>query len=234
MGRVPTMWNGLEVPRQAAIDDLAEMLRGDPPSCWAAFAALAERADPSALALLVDQSKSSDAYRRRAAAEAIGQSPIGTSALVRLRALLADPAPIVLRAAADAVGKLRDQVSHDDVCRLLTSRDGSTRMASLRALDALWQDEDFERVLAVAANERDNRVRKQASFVMSHHVAFGWRRLMPLWQHSEIPRERAWACDLIARFGGASDRPLLEAFLNDRDGHVRDRAERAIAALGQR
>ena len=215
----------------AGLAELAQILRGDAPDCWTAFIALSERTEPAALDLLLAQCQSSDPHRRRAAIDAIGASPLGRTALTTVRKLLNDPIEPVQHAAIEAAAKLRDSGSHSVIRDLLKSRSVYTRGAAMRALDQLWQDGDFDAVFRVATTDRDERARKQASFVLIGHVPPAWRRLVEFWQDSAVPRERAWACDLIERFGDASDRALAERFLKDSDGHVRDAAGRALITL---
>jgi HEAT repeat protein len=228
-------WNGHEIPRSASVAELASMLRSGPPGCWLAFRALSERYDPAALELVLAETQSADPLRRRAAAEAVGDSAIGNAGVSHIRRLLSDESPIVVRSAADAAAKLRDAGSHDPIVGLLRDRDASTRQAAIGALDELWRDEDFDGLLVIASEDPDERTRREAGFVLKNHAsAPRWRSLVELWQGSELPRERAWACDLIGQFGSGEDLVNAARFLRDPDGHVRSAAQRALDAVNER
>jgi len=227
-------WNGHEIPDEAAVDELARMLDGDPPAPWLAFIALASRSDPAALRLIVEQCGNVDPHKRRAAIEAIGASPIGTEAIECVRRALGDPAPSVVDAAIEAVGRLRDEASRARLAEFLRDRNPYYRGYALLALGEMWSDADFDAVFDIAQRDRDERNRKNAAFLLRDHPPMDWRRLVELWRDSELPRERGWVCDLIAERGEAADRALLERLRRDPDGHVRQRAEEALIALETR
>jgi HEAT repeat protein len=197
------------------------------PACWPAFTALAESADPRSVHVLVRQLESRDWTRRRAAAEALGKNPGGANVATKLRATLADPKPYVVQAAAGAVAAIRDRESRPALLALLIDRDESTRMAALWALQELWESTDVDRVLRIADEDESVDVRKAANWLLKRHAAPEmWRSLFEVWSRSQVPRERAWAAELAAAFGGPSARDLLEPFLSDQDGHVRKYARR--------
>jgi HEAT repeat protein len=226
-------WNGHEVPDEADLSLLARMLDGDAPAPWLAFVALGARSDPAALALIVQQCASVDPQKRRAAIEAIGSSPIGAQAIENVRRALDDPAPPVVDAAILAIGRLRDEVSRPRLRARLSDKNPYYRGYALLALGDMWSDADFDAVLEIAQRDRDERNRKNAAFLLRAHP-LEWRRLVELWRESELPRERAWVCELIGERGDVSDHSLLERLRRDSDGHVRQRAEEALLAIEER
>jgi HEAT repeat protein len=234
-GMRPSTWNGHTIPRSAHVAELASMLQEAPPACWIAFRALSERDDAAAIALLVAETESRDPLRRRAAVEAIGDSPVGKMGVSQLRHMFSDASPIVVRSAAEAARKLRDAASHDPIVGLLRRGDASMRQEALRTLDELWRGGDLERVLVVARQDADDATRRQASFVLKNHASPAeWRLLLDLWQRSVVPRERVWACELIRDFGVKEDGPLAEPFLIDSNGHVRRAAKSALEVVNAR
>ena len=227
-------WQSEKTPRDAAVIKLRILLQQEPPTCWIAFRALGESRDAAAIDLLVAQAESPDEFRRRAAVEAIGQSPLGGTAVAEVRRLLADRSPFVVRSAIEAAARLRDEQSHPAVLAFLKDRDALTRHEAVRALDALWHEDDFEGLLATLSRDPDDDTRKEAAWILRRHAPADSRVLIERWRSGSLPRERVWACELIAKSGDPNDRPILEALLGDSDGHVRDAARRALTALDKR
>jgi hypothetical protein len=220
-----------KIPEGPEIGELRQLLREAPPTCWLAFRRLAEVNHPSALQILVAETKHPDEYRRRAAAEALGRSPLGADAVGDVRRLLTDSSPYVVRAALAAAATLRDDHSHEAVLRHLNDGEAATRHTALRALDALWRDEDSAAVLALASNDPDSDVRKEAGWLLRHHVPPDPRPLLKRWLSSEIPRERVWAAELMRISVAEYDRASLDFLLRDTDGHVREAAKRTLSAI---
>src|SRR2546423_1246017 len=220
------IWNGLPIPQDAALDDLAEMVRQDPPLCWLAFRALAEHSDPRAVDVLTKESGNPDQFRRRAAVEALGQNTHGGAARGQVRASLGDSSPFVVIAALEASARLGDQNSHDAIRKLLSSKHGAIRREALQALGVLWRDDDLDDVLATMTNDPNNEVRKEAAWVLSRHAPVD-PRLIERWRVSTLPRDRVWVCDFLARSSIPDRIAILQSLLHDPDGHVRKAARRA-------
>jgi HEAT repeat protein len=227
-------WQGARIPRDAPVIELRALLQWGPPTCWIAFRALGESRDAAAIDLLISEAESPDEFRRRAAVEALGQSSLGGAAVAHVRRLLADPSPFVTRSAIEAAARLRDEQSHSAVLAFLKDRDALTRYEAVRALDALWREDDFENLLATMSKDPDDDTRKEAAWILRRHAPADSRVLIERWRSGPLPRERVWACELIAQSGGPNDRAILEALLRDSDGHVRDAARRALAGLDKR
>jgi HEAT repeat protein len=234
---VPPAWNGLAVPIEASIDDLSLMLTAPPPDCWRAFEALGRHPTARALALLIDQTTSSDPYRRAKAIQSIGSHHLGQSAVGDVRRLLGDSNQFVLRGALGAAAVLKDDRLHDDVLRVALTADLRSRLHAMDAVAALWRRDDFAELFRWAATDPDIEVRRKASFVLNwcaKDEATTWRDLAGLWLNSDLPRERVWVCELLGRHGGREDLQLLSKLLSDIDGHVRHAATRAVAAVTAR
>ena len=234
MRRIEPTWQGAKIPRDAPVIELRALLEQDPPSCWIAFRALGESRDAAAIDLLMVEAESPDEFRRRAAVEAIGQSPLSETAVAEVRRLLADRSPFVVRSAIEAAARLRDAQSHGEVLAFLKDRDSLTRHEAVRALDALWREDDFEALVEVMSKDPDDDTRKEAAWILRRHAPADSRVLIEWWRSGALPRERVWACELIAQSREPNDRPILEALLGDGDGHVRDAARRALAGLDKR
>jgi hypothetical protein len=216
-----------------SLGELAALLRQPPPACWLAFRRLAQIGDSSALQLLVAETKDPDEFRRRAAVEALGRSPLGAQAVGDVRRLLSDTSPYVVRSALEAAAALRDDDSHDAILRYLNDDEPSTRSTALHALDAVWRDEDSDAVLALESHDADGDIRKEAGWLLRHHLPANPRPLLQRWLSSEIPRERVWAAELMRETVAYYDRSSLEKLLRDTDGHVREAAKRTLAAIQQ-
>jgi hypothetical protein len=78
----------------------------------------------------------------------------------------------------------------------------------------------------------NEEARKEGAFACRSLVSLGnWRRLVDEWLSDPIPRHRIWAAELLAEFGSVADRLTLDRLCADPDGHVRNAAQRATAAL---
>lgn len=179
--------------------------------------------------LLREQLASPDWTRRRAAANALGKHQKASEAAPDLRVALADQSPYVVRAVIEALAAIKDKESRPRVLSLLRDRDPATRASAVCALGALWEPVDVGPVLHAAQTDRSAEVRKQASWVLHEHAASAsWEQLFGLWSQSDVPRERIWATELAAAFGGSDITDVLKPFLTDTDGHVRRAAERVV------
>ncbi len=58
--------------------------------------------------------------------------------------------------------------------------------------------------------------------------------LFEAWRVDPLARHRVWACELVEKFSDPAGAVALEALRADRDGHVRDAANRALRTLGDR
>ena len=230
----PTLWNGIEVPYGASVEELARWTDGPAPQRWAAFVALAHTPGDSALEALKDRAVSADAHVRRIALEAISVHPDGHRLRVVILSLLSDRDGFVVRSACEAAARHRLADAHDSILRLLSAGDGLTRAAALRALGALWQEQDFPEVLRLFTSDPSDEVRKEAGWTLHSVVSFAnWQALFALWRASTVPRHRTWACELAAMYGGREVLADLRSLSGDADGHVRNRADEAIKVLNE-
>jgi HEAT repeat protein len=231
----PTLWNGIEVPYGASVEELAKRTDDAAPSRWAAFVALAHTPGDSALEVLKDRAGSADAHVRRIAVEAIGVHPDGHQLRAVILSLLSDRDGFVVRSACDAAARHGLTDAHDPIVRLLSAADGLTRGSALRAVRELWQEADFPEVLRVFTSDTSDEVRKEAGWTLySLASSDNWRTLFALWRTSSVPRHRTWACELAAMYGGPEMLADLRSLSGDADGHVRNRADDAINALKER
>jgi len=209
------------------VDRAARLVEGPAPACWRGFKALGKAGDARSLELLGKQLGSPDWTRRRAAATALASHRLAKGAVLDLRTALADRSPYVVRAAAEAVAAVGDQASRPRLLALMGDPDPSTRATAVCALGALWDSRDVGPLIRVAQTDSSTEVRKQASWVLHEHAgSANWEELFALWSTSGVPRERIWAMELAATFGGQTVGGLLQPFLTDTDGHVRRAAQR--------
>jgi HEAT repeat protein len=205
------------------------------PKAWAAICALAEKPDTEALETLIELSKSTDPYVRRAAVEGIGIHWSGQMAFEVVCQALHDRDNVVVRSAMEAAAKLHLQSAHERVAGLVTTSEQSTRLAALRALEVLWQSSDFEVVFDRYLNDLSPSVRKQAAWTLHKNIgAERWERVFSIWSHDELPRHRTWACQLAGRFGSRAVLSVLEQLRADPDGHVRRAAKHALEHIAAR
>jgi HEAT repeat protein len=229
----PSTLNGVPIPYDAPIADLRVTIGEYGSKAGAAIRALAEKPEEEALTALIEFSKSSDPYLRRASIEAIGIHRSGRTALEVICQALRDPNVIVVRAAIEAAAGLRLQPAHQRVLELATVSEESTRVVALRALEVLWQSSDFESVFAIYLHDPSDTVRKQAAWTIRENIcAEHWERAFRAWANDALPRHRMWACEIGGRFGSKSVLLVLKELLTDADGHVRDAAQLALQKIG--
>jgi len=56
-----------------------------------------------------------------------------------------------------------------------------------------------------------------------------WLQLFELWKKDPLARRRLWACKLAERFGAAELREDILVLADDKGGHVRKPANKALA-----
>jgi HEAT repeat protein len=163
------------------------------------------------------------------AVEAIGIHPEGNRLHDTLCRLLSDADGLVVRSACEAAAVKRVTAAHDSILRLIDAEEESTRIVSLHALRALWQESDFERVFRAFSSDGSTAVRKEAAWTLRSNASPStWRRLFEVWRASSLPRYREWACELASAYGSSNVLPDLRRLVNDTDGHVRKRAAQAV------
>jgi len=231
----PTIWNGVQVPYGATVEELAHLVDGPIPARWAAFVALAHTPGEPALAVLRASAESPDPHVRRIAVEAIGIHPEGNRLDAILCRLLSDEHGTVVRSACEAAAVKRVAAAHDSILRLIDAGEESTRVVSLRALRTLWQESDFDRVFRAFSSDSSTDVRREAAWTLQSNASRAtWRRLFEVWLADSLPRHREWACDLASAYGGSDVLTDLSGLVNDIDGHVRERAAQAVRDLEAR
>lgn len=229
------IWNGIEVPYDATVQELKTLALGPAPACWAAFVALSQKPEAEALHILEDFARSPDSFVRRAAAEGLGRHPSGNQAVPALVACLQDSSEYVVRSACEAVAELRVDEAHEHVVRLVASSIEATRKAALRTLRSIWQEQDFALVFSVFRNDQSETVQNEAAWTMRDVAAeTNWGPLFSLWAQDHRPRHRLWACEIAGSYGGPDVIPSLIELSKDTDGHVRRMALRAVDQVQSR
>lgn len=232
MQRRPPIWDGVPVPYEASLEELARLLRRPAPERWVAFVALAHRPGEAALALLREEATSEDPHVRRIALEAIGVHPQGRRLREMVCAGLEDEAPFVIRTACRAAARLELCEAQDALIRLVQIADDATRVAALQALRHLRAESAFGPALGLFDSAASDTVRKEAAWTLralaSPHT---WRGLFEMWRSDPLPRHRVWACELAEEHRAADKLPELRGLRDDPDGHVRKRATCAIRTI---
>jgi HEAT repeat protein len=231
----PEIWNGVKVPYDVSVEDLARLAQGTAPHRWAAFVALAHLPDDSALAFLQESAESPDPHVRRIAVEALGVHPDGPRASTVIVRLLADSHGIVVRSACEAARRQQLAEAHDSIIRLLNSPEDSTRRVAVRTLRSMWRESDLDRILEIFTSDPSSEVKKEAAWTLQAAGSeSNWRQLFAMWQADSLPRHRRWAVELAGAFGDVGTLPQVQRLAADVDGHVRHRATQAIVEIEAR
>ena len=231
----PEIWNGIQVPYEMSVGELAQLAKSNAPGRWAAFVALAHSEHDTALAPLQESADSSDPHVRRIAVEALGVRPDGSRAAAVIIQLLADSHEVVVRSACEAASRQQLTEAHDAVLQLLNSSAESTRCVAVQTLRSLWRETDFDRVLRAFTSDSSSEVKREAAWTLQSVASeSNWQQLFAIWQADALPRHRRWAAELAGTFGNSGFLTQLERLAQDVDGHVRDRATQAIRDLQAR
>jgi HEAT repeat protein len=227
----PESVNGLPVPYEVSLKDLAELASGPAPARWPAFYAIGRINTEAAIVILSDFARARDDHTRRTAIEVLGRVPNRPESDLILLSALRDSSGQVARTACDIVGARRWNDARPALRDLARGTDLETRVSAVRALAQLGHPEDVDVAEALMASS-DAKVRNEAAFACHALVSSAsWRRLATEWLSDPVPRHRAWASELFGQFGSAEDRLVLDRLRADPDGHVREAARRAVTVL---
>lgn len=231
----PPVVNGVPVPYEAPLDELAQMLDCSD-TVEVAARALAHDGSPESLGLLrpLLHDNAGDWRRRQAAVEALGMHPLGGEEAARVIELLDDPIPHVVWAASLAAASLglTQAVPH-----LLAALDSSERFVASGAHNALFklQQPGDTKTLIDKYRTGDYERRKSIGTLIAVRVRpRSWRDVYEPFKVSDVAEHRELACRIAHAFGGTEVRSDLEVLASDSDGHVRGAARRALAAIEAR
>ena len=230
--RKPSRLNSADVPYDASVPDLLQAASKAGPAAWAALTALGHHDSNEAYDALRPLAASPDWRYRRAALEAMACHVRAGEARGLFCAGLEDESPYVVRTACDIVATRRITEAHAAVRGLLGSRDPATRDRAVITIGHLWAAEDFDTVHRLFRQDPSLNVRREAARTLRWRAdGSTWRILFESWRDDKLHRHRVWACQIAGEFGDASVATELKALAEDRDGHVRKAATRALEQL---
>ncbi len=199
---------------------------------WAALFALAAKPDPEAFDALVSILRHDDWEMRRFSVEAVRRHPRVTEARHAIIRLLFDQDDEVRQQACRVCAELGWQDAHEGITTLLHADNPDVRDTAANALNLLWRDDDYSRLLALYRGDSRRSVRIAAAKTLRARVSTRhWRSLFTFWAHDREVRHRVWACELLGHFGGSAYLPRLEPLLDDRNPNVRDAARDVVRKL---
>jgi HEAT repeat protein len=227
----PDLVNGVPVPHESPVAELAVAIRRPGPKAWAAFAALSAKGCSESLRVLREATADADWTLRRSAVEALGRHfAVAPDEPAIVRAF-ADSNDYVVRTACRAAAEGGVVGAHDAVVGLLRHRDPAHRESAWCALESLWRPGDFETAWPQARCESVEAVRRHAACALySNATRSDALVLVEHWVGDPVPRLRVWACRLVARFGAREGAETVRPLLTDRDGHVRKAARIALGS----
>jgi len=230
----PEVWNRVQVPYGATVEELAHLVDGPIPARWAAFVALAHTPGEPALAVLRASVESPDPHVRRIAVEAIDIHPEGNRLDAILCHLLSDAHGAVVRSACEAAAVKRVTAAHDSILRLIDAGEESTRVVSCvpcvrsgRSPTSIVSSPRFPLMVRPMFGRK-----RRGRYSQMHLLQRGAGCLR--WRADSLPRHREWACGLASAYGGSDVLPDLRGLVNDIDGHVPERAAQAARDLEAR
>ena len=226
MTRPDTLY-GLEIPYNKPLDELVQLTREKPPLCWNAYTALAYNNSDKAINALSDLLTNQDWTHLRSAIEAIGKNSNGLKLEDKLLSFLDHSQQFVVTATISALANLKSVKAHDKIKSLTEADNAEICKTAITALSNIWSVSDFDFLLHLDRHTKDENVRKSMGFVLSEHVdKSNWNIFFTHYHNDSIARHREWSLCFAGEF--ANDKTLIEPFLNDKDGHIRKRAQAFI------
>ncbi|THU39757.1 HEAT repeat domain-containing protein [Niastella caeni] len=226
MTRPDTLY-GLDIPYDKPVDELVQLTKEPPPVCWNAYTALALNSSDKAINALSGLLTNQDWTHLRSAIEAIGKNEKGIQLEDKLLAYLDNPHQFVVTAAINALSNLKSAKAHNKIKLLTKAENIEVCKTAITALSNIWSVSDFDFLLQLDKLTRDESVRKSIGFVLAEHVdKNNWNDFFTHYNSDSIARHREWSLCFAGEF--ANDEKLIEPFLNDKDGHIRKRAQAFI------
>lgn len=199
---------------------------------WAALLALSAKPEPEAFDALLRVLRDEGWEMRRFALDAVLRHPRVAEARHDVIRLLFDQDDEVRQKACRVCAELRWPDAHEGITTLLRSENPDVRDTAANALNLLWREDDYSRLLQLYREDKHRAVRIAAAKTLrervNHHQ---WRSLFTFWAHDREVRHRVWACELLGRFGGRAYLPRLEPLLEDRNPNVRVAAREIASQL---
>ena len=227
--RHPDTINGVDVPYSSTEEELIENIRNDNQAKWSSFIALGNKNSEKSIEFLLSCLSSEDWRIRRAALEAAKYHEHLSEHVDAVVKALKDTSAYVIREACLTIGDVALSDLHEEVFLLLSSKDDNTRANSMYAIDKIWQDTDYNKVLEIFFSDTDIDNRRRAAQILFNHANINtWQQLFDLWKNDSLGRHRMWACKLATVFGLSSVIADIEKLKNDPDGHVRKAAQESL------
>jgi hypothetical protein len=215
---------GLEIPYAKSVEELIQLTRERPPSCWNAYTALAYNQSEKAINALNELLNSKDWTHIRSAIEAIGKNINGLQLEDKLINFLNNANGFIVTATIKALSNLKSKKGHDKIKTLTSSDIPEIKEAAIKGLSGVWQVSDFGFLLSLNKIEGNGTIRKSIGFVLAEHVdSKNWKQFFDSFCKDTISRHRELALSIAHEF--SKDKTLIQTFLNDKDGHIRKKAK---------
>ena len=223
----PNSLYGLDIPYDKPVDELIQLTKEIPPVCWNAYTALAYNDSDKAIDALSDLLTNQDWAHLRSAIEATGKNVNGLKLEDKLLGYLDNSQQFVVTAAINALSNLKSVKAHDRIKSLVKSDNIEVCKTAITALSNIWSVLDFDFLLNLDRVTKDESIRKSIGFVLAEHVdKSNWKSFFTHYDNDSIARHREWSLCFAGEF--TNDKTLIEPFLNDKDGHIRKRAQAFI------
>jgi hypothetical protein len=220
----PDILYGLEIPYDKPVEELVQLTKDKPPSCWNAYTALAYNTSDRAIDALDSMLTNPDWTHVRSAIEAIGKNSNGLKLENKLIDLLGNSNKFIVTAAIKALSNLKSQKAHDKIKALILFENLEIRQAAIEGLSNIWQLSDFDFLLDLGKHITNDTITKTIGFVLVEHVdKSNWKSFFNNYSKDTITRHREWSLCFANEF--SSDRTLIEPFILDKDGHIRKKAK---------
>ncbi len=220
----PTTMYGLDMPYNKPVLELVEATRGKPPICWNAYTALGYNTSEEAIAALLTLLDNPDWTHVRAAIEAIGKNANGLKLENEVMLFLNNDNEFITITAIRSLASLNCIKAHDKIKSHISNKNDHIKQAAIEALSVIWQAPDFDSLLALDKYSHSDRIKKTIGFVLAEHAdESNWKKFFDHYHSSKSATNRYWCLLLACRF--SNNRAMVESFLQDKNGHIRKRAE---------
>jgi hypothetical protein len=218
---------GYIIPYDKNVEELVELTKEEAPLCWTAYIALSKN-NSNNIAIVFEQLlDNKDWAHVRSTIEAIGKNKNGLLLESKLINFLNSKNSFIVNATIKALSNLKSTIAHEKIKSLINNDTIEIKQAAIEGISNIWQLKDFNFLIELDKNSTNEDIRKAIGYVLAEHIDNNnWKIFFEHYHKDEIVRHREWA--LIFANEYSNDKKLINLFLNDKDGHIRKKANQFL------
>ncbi|ERJ12506.1 HEAT repeat domain-containing protein [Haloplasma contractile] len=219
--------NGVKIPCDKSILELEKMLDMEMAYFNVACIALGYKGDEKSLKLLSEVLLDKDWCKRRLAIEALSYHKMAYSLKNELIKLLDDTSKYVVITTLRTIKVHCIKEAYNKVIELTKSLIEEVRKEAVECLCEVGSVDDFQLVIHIYSYDQSNQVKDVAAwFIRQRACENNWKQAVEILSKGKLARHREWALELIDIYWDESVIYIIRDLLNDKDGHVRKKANK--------